>query len=190
MKKLCAALLYLGLIAGANTAMADLSAIEAMREGDMRKLVFVEEPQPVSDAPFNLADGAGEGRLSDYRGKWVLLNFWATWCAPCRKEMPMLAELQTEFGGDQFEVVTLATGRNSPQGIVKFFKDIGVTNLPRHQDPKQNVAKEMGIFGLPITVIIDPDGNEVARLRGDADWASDNAKAILAALISTADGES
>lgn len=102
----------------------------------------------------------------------------------------MLAELQSEFGGEQFAVVTLATGRNSPQGIVKFFKDIGVTNLPRHQDPKQNVAKEMGIFGLPITVIIDPDGNEVARLRGDADWASENAKAILAALISTADGES
>lgn len=189
MKKFCAALLYLGLILGANTAMADLSAIEAMREGDMRKLVFVDDPQPVSDAPFNLADGAGEGRLSDYRGKWVLLNFWATWCAPCRKEMPMLAELQTEFGGEQFEVVTLATGRNSPQGIVKFFKDIGVTNLPRHQDPKQNVAKEMGIFGLPITVIIDPDGNEVARMRGDADWASENAKAILAALIATTDGK-
>ena len=190
MKKLCAALLYLGLIAGANTAMADLSAIEAMREGDMRKLVFLEDPQPVSDAPFNLADGAGEGRLLDYRGKWVLLNFWATWCAPCRKEMPMLAELQDEFGGESFEVVTLATGRNSPQGIVKFFDDIGVTNLPRHQDPKQNVAKEMGVFGLPITVIIDPEGNEIARMRGDADWASDNAKAILAALISTADGES
>jgi len=189
MKKLCAALLYLGLIAGANTAIADLSAIEAMREGDMRKLVFVEDPQPVSDATFNLADGAGEGRLSDYRGKWVLLNFWATWCAPCRKEMPMLAELQTEFGGDQFEVVTLATGRNSPQGIVKFFKDIEVTNLPRHQDPKQNVAKEMGVFGLPITVIIDPEGNEIARLRGDADWSSDNAKAILAALMAIETGE-
>lgn len=184
MKKLCAALLYLGLGLGANTAMADLSAIEAMREGDMRKLVFVEDPQPVSDAPFNLEDGGGEGRLSDYRGKWVLLNFWATWCAPCRKEMPMLAELQTEFGGETFEVVTLATGRNSPQGIVRFFEETGITNLPRHQDPKQNVAKEMGVFGLPITVIIDPEGREVARLRGDADWASDNAKAIIAALIS------
>ena len=95
----------------------------------------------------------------------------------------MLSELQTEFGGEKFEVVTLATGRNSPQGIVKFFKETGIDNLPRHQDPKQNVARDMGIFGLPITLIIDPDGNEVARLRGDADWSSDNAKAIIAALI-------
>lgn len=95
----------------------------------------------------------------------------------------MLAELQDEFGGETFEVVTLATGRNSPQGIVKFFAETGITNLPRHQDPKQNVAREMGVFGLPITVIIDPDGNEIARLRGDADWASDNAKAIIAAIL-------
>jgi len=188
MKKLFAALLYTSLFLGANTALADLSAIAEMREGDMRKLVFHDEPMPVSDAHFILADDAGEGQLSDYRGKWVLLNFWATWCAPCRKEMPMLAELQDEFGGETFEVVTLATGRNSPQGIVKFFTETGITNLPRHQDPRQNVAKEMGIFGLPITVIIDPQGNEVARLRGDADWASDNAKAIIAALVNSGQG--
>ena len=183
MKKLFAALLYTSLLLGANTAVADFTEIEAMREGDMKKLIFHAEPQPISEATFILADEAGEGQLSDYSGKWVLLNFWATWCAPCRKEMPMLAELQTEFGGENFEVVTLATGRNSPQGIVKFFQETGIDNLPRHQDPKQNVAKDMGIFGLPITVIIDPDGNEIARLRGDADWASDNAKAILTALI-------
>ena len=187
MKKLFAALLYLGLGLGANTATADYAAISDMREGDMKKLVFAATPVPVSDAPFNLEEG-GEGRLSDYSGKWVLLNFWATWCAPCRKEMPMLAELQEEFGGDTFEVVTLATGRNSPQGIVRFFEETGITNLPRHQDPRQNVGKDMGIFGLPITVIIDPDGNEIARLRGDADWSSDNAKAILAALIAPVDG--
>ena len=94
----------------------------------------------------------------------------------------MLAELQDEFGGDTFEVVTIATGRNNPAGIVKFFKEIGVDNLPRHQDPKQALAREMAIFGLPITVLIDPEGNEIARLRGDADWASDSAKAIISAL--------
>ena len=183
MKKLVAALLYTALVFGANTAAADLSAAEALREGDMKKLVFHSAPQAISDQPFEREGGAGEGRLSDYQGKWVLLNFWATWCAPCRKEMPMLAELQAEFGGDRFEVVTLATGRNTPQGIVKFFSETGITNLPQHKDPKQKVAKEMAVFGLPITVIIDPDGNEVARLRGDADWASESAKAILKALI-------
>lgn len=188
MKKLFAALLYLGLALGANIALADYATIGAMREGDMKKLVFHAEPKPISSAAFDLADGAGEGHLADYQGKWILLNFWATWCAPCRKEMPMLAELQAEFGGETFEVVTLATGRNSPQGIVKFFEQTGIDNLPRHQDPKQKVAKEMAVFGLPITVIIDPDGKEIARLRGDADWASDNAKAILAALIAGGTG--
>lgn len=186
MKKICAALLYLALAVGANAG--DFSAIEAMRDGDMKKLVFHSDPQPASQATFKLEDDGGEGSLNDYSGKWVLLNFWATWCAPCRKEMPMLAELQTEFGGDTFAVVTLATGRNSPQGIVKFFKETEITNLPRHQDPKQNIAKDMGVFGLPITVIIDPNGYEVARLRGDADWSSENAKQIIAALIELASG--
>lgn len=94
----------------------------------------------------------------------------------------MLAELQDEFGGDTFEVLTLATGRNSPEGISKFFADMNIDNLPRHQDPKQAVAGQMGILGLPITVILDPKGREVARLRGDAEWNSDSAKAIIAEL--------
>lgn len=95
----------------------------------------------------------------------------------------MLSELQSEFGGDDFEVLTLATGRNSPGGIQKFFDDTGITNLPRHQDPKGALAKEMAVFGLPMTMILDRDGNEIGRLRGDAEWNSDSAKAILQALI-------
>lgn len=98
----------------------------------------------------------------------------------------MLSALQTEFGGDDFEVLTLAAGRNSPEGIKKFFDEINVDNLPRHQDPKQAVASQMGIFGLPITVIIDPEGQEVARLRGDAEWDSDSARAIIAELTGQA----
>jgi thiol-disulfide isomerase/thioredoxin len=188
MKKLVATALYLALALGAIPGHADTSAAEAMRSGDMKKLLFHATPKAVPDAAFDLADGAGTDTLKSYEGKHILLNFWATWCAPCRKEMPMLAALQTEFGGDSFEVVTIATGRNSPAGIVKFFKDIGIDNLPRHQDPKQQLAAQMGIFGLPITVIIDPQGREIARLRGDADWASDSARAIIKTLIS--DGES
>jgi hypothetical protein len=97
--------------------------------------------------------------------------------------MPQLSELQAELGGDDFEVLTIATGRNSPTGISKFFEEIGVTNLPRHQDPKQGLASQMAIFGLPITVLMDPEGREIARLRGDADWSSDSAKGIIKALI-------
>lgn len=186
MKKLLLALVYTAALSGANVSgafAADADALRDLREGDMKKLAIHVKPKPVSDASFQLADGAGEATLADYQGKYVLLNFWATWCAPCRKEMPMLADLQTEFGGEDFEVLTLATGRNSPAGISKFFDSIGVDNLPRHQDPKQAVASEMAIFGLPITILIDPDGNEIARLRGDAEWNSDSAKAIIAELL-------
>ena len=187
MKILVSAFVYtalsLGAIMGAGGAAADLSAAAELRDGDMKKLVIHSAPKPTPSVAFMLADNAGEATLEAYRGKYVLLNFWATWCAPCRKEMPQLSELQETFGGDSFEVLTIATGRNSPTGIQKFFDEINVTNLPRHQDPKQALASQMAIFGLPITVLIDPDGFEVARLRGDADWASDTAKSIIAAVL-------
>ncbi|WP_293572869.1 TlpA disulfide reductase family protein [Phaeobacter sp.] len=177
--------LYMALAVGANAAFAaDPATLSALREGDMRKLIIHPEVKPTSDKTFQLADGAGTATLADYQGKYVLLNFWATWCAPCRKEMPMLSELQDEFGGEDFEVLTLATGRNSPAGIQKFFDETGISNLPRHQDPRGAVAKEMAVFGLPMTMLLDRDGNEVARLRGDADWVSDSAKAIIKTLIS------
>ncbi|GHG88843.1 TlpA family protein disulfide reductase [Pseudodonghicola xiamenensis] len=176
--------LYMALLLGANAAFAaDLSELGALREGDMKKLALHAEPKPVSELPFQLADGAGTATLADFRGKYLLLNFWATWCAPCRKEMPMLAALQEEFGGDRFQVVTIATGRNSPAGIRKFFDEIGVTDLPRYQDPKQALARDMAVLGLPVTVIVDPEGREIGRLMGDADWSSDSAKAIISALL-------
>jgi thiol-disulfide isomerase/thioredoxin len=177
------AVLYTALVVTANAAVADTAALEALREGSMKKLIF-SEPAPVPDIAFTHADG-GEYRLSDFKGKHVLVNFWATWCAPCRKEMPMLSELQTEFGGESFEVVTIATGRNEIAGIRAFFadEDVQVDNLPLYLDPKQELAREMAVLGLPITVILDPEGREIARMRGDAEWNSESAKAIIGALI-------
>ncbi|MEM1373574.1 MAG: TlpA disulfide reductase family protein [Pseudomonadota bacterium] len=183
MRLITAVVLYLAAAISANAT--DTAALEAMREGDMRKLVFHKAPQDVSQSAFFLPDET-EHFLADYAGKYVLVNFWATWCAPCRHEMPMLAELQSEFGGDHFDVVTIATGRNKVEGMRKFFDEIGVENLPMYRDPKQSVARDMAVLGLPITVILDRDGREIARMRGDADWASDNAKAIIAALIQPA----
>ena len=187
MKHLIAAALYTALALGATPALADVDAAVAARAGDMKKLVFHSEPKPAGQTEFQLADGAGSMRLSAYEGKVVVLNFWATWCAPCRKEMPHLSALQSEFGGRDFEVVTIATGRNSPKGIEKLFEEIGVENLPRHQDPRQKLAAEMAVFGLPITVILDEDGMEIARLRGDADWASESAFAVIDALLPASD---
>lgn len=183
MKNLALAMMYTALLAGANPATADTAELSGLRAGDMKKLTIHSSPVATSDAAFNLEDDGGKGTLADYRGKYVLLNFWATWCAPCRKEMPQINALQKEFGGDDFEVLTIASGRNSPEGIKRFFKEAGIDSLPRHQDPKQALASQMGIFGLPITVIIDPEGREIARLRGDAEWDSDSAKSIIKALI-------
>jgi len=163
-------------------AAVDYTALMDLRAGDMKKLNFHAQPKPVSTRAFESESGTAM-TLADYKGKYILLNFWATWCAPCRKEMPMLSELQAALGGDDFAVVTIATGRNPPPAMKKFFADIGVDNLPLHRDAKSLLGKEMGVFGLPTTLILDPEGYEIARLQGDAKWNSASAKAIISALI-------
>lgn len=175
-----AAAIYTALV-GSAIAL-DVSALTEMREGDMRKLRFHTEAKEVPDVPITLADGS-QGNLDIYKGKIVVLNFWATWCAPCRKEMPELSALQADLGGEDFDVVTLATGRNEPNDIARFLMETEITNLPMHRDPKQKLARALGVFGLPVTLILDRDGNEIARMQGEANWHSDNAVDIIKAII-------
>jgi thiol-disulfide isomerase/thioredoxin len=180
MRLMRSVLLYLAAGLGANAAMAqDLSTYLT---GSMRGLVIHDAPVATSRLPYVRADET-QGALADYAGQYVVLNFWATWCAPCREEMPSLQNLQSALGGEEFTVVTLATGRNPPQAIRRFFEEIGVTTLPQYRDINQQIAREMGVFGLPITVILNPEGREIARLRGDAHWDSPEALALIAALI-------
>ncbi len=181
MRAVRSAILYAALILSANAGHADVATLEAMRDGDMRKLVF-SAPKAIPDAVL-LDEADAEHTLAEYRGKVVVLNFWATWCAPCREEMPSLGRLQADLGGDGFAVVPVATGRNPVEAIAKFFSEAGVDNLPVRRDPRQQFAREMAVLGLPVTVILNADGQEVARLIGDAEWDSASAKAILAALI-------
>lgn len=179
------ALLYAAFMTGANPVAGgtvDPAVLEAMRVGEMRKLAVHDAPQESSDLPF--ADVSGEElRLSDFSGKTVLLNFWATWCAPCRKEMPALDAIQEQLGGEDFAVIAVATGRNDIAKIEAFYAEQNIRNLPIYIDDGSALARDMGVLGLPITVILNEAGLEIARMRGDADWASDSAYNILKAII-------
>ncbi|WP_296422589.1 TlpA disulfide reductase family protein [Yoonia sp.] len=182
MRKLKSALLYTALALVANAGFADTATIADLRTGDMRKLNLHSTPIASSDIPFTGEDGR-EMTLADYRGQYVVVNFWATWCAPCRKEMPHLSALQTALGGDDLQVVTIATGRNPRPAMERFLAEINVDNLPLHTDARQSLARSLGVLGLPVTIILDREGHEIGRLQGDADWSSDSALAIMAALI-------
>lgn len=185
-RTLAAATLYvgvaLGAISGAHAGPIDVDAVKAMREGTMKKLRVHPEPQETSALAFVDREDA-EHTLAEYRGKTILLNFWATWCAPCRKEMPALSALQAELGGDDFEVVTVATGRNPLRAVEEFLAERNIDNLPLLFDPTQAFARDMGVLGLPVTVIVDAEGREIARMQGDAEWDSPSAKAIIGAVI-------
>lgn len=175
------AVVYTVGLLGANTAHAD-PALAALLEGDMRKLVLHADPRPASDVAFTDPQGA-EHRLADWRGRHLVVNFWATWCAPCRKEMPALDALQARYGGGRFAVLTIATGRNTLPGIDKFFTEAGVKNLPVLLDAKSALARDSGVFGLPVTLILDPEGREIGRMVGEADWAGASAVALVEALL-------
>jgi thiol-disulfide isomerase/thioredoxin len=187
-RALAATALSMLALAGANPAAAegaaaprDRAALAALATGDMRKLVLHDAPRPVSDVAFSDPAGASY-RLSDWQGRVVLVNFWATWCAPCRKEMPALDRLEAALGGERFAVVTIATGRNAVPSIERFFAEQGIARLPVLLDPRSALARDMAVLGLPVSVILDASGHEIARLTGDAEWDSPAALALFAAL--------
>lgn len=183
MKLFLYSLLYTVLIGGVNPLYAQTlnpDALRDMRTGDMRKLVIHDAPKPLRDETFQTIKGKPLS-LRDFFGKTLLVNFWATWCAPCRAEMPALDALN-RHSNDGFEVITIATGRNPPAKIDAFFKESKITSLPKYIDPTMTYARNFGVFGLPISVIVNKDGHEIARLQGEADWNSQDAKEILAAL--------
>jgi thiol-disulfide isomerase/thioredoxin len=154
-------------------------------------------PPPTAPGPIQIAPAAffaaaftdASGRrqaLGHYEGKLLVVNFWATWCAPCREEMPALAALETARGGADFAVLPIATGRNTPEGIARFMEEANVSALGTAFDPKGKLAAAMQVPGLPVTVILDRDGREIARMMGGADWSSPSALAIVDYLVAHA----
>ncbi len=179
MRKMLLVVLYTAFAVGANVGAANAGDLSGLLVGDMKKLALVE---PVALPDAVLLDGEGlETSLAQYQGKWMVLNFWATWCAPCRKEMPALQRLADAM--PDIAVVPVATGRNDVGQIVKFYGEAGMTSLPVLRDPKSGLAHQMGVLGLPVTLIVNPEGAEVARLIGDAAWDSGEAQAVLKALM-------
>jgi thiol-disulfide isomerase/thioredoxin len=151
-------------------------------KGAMAALLVHPERKDI--AAFTFANDRGETiDLSKWKGRVVLLNLWATWCAPCRKEMPEMAQLQRELGGPGFEVVALSLDRKGLEASAAFLKEIGADSLALYIEPEAKSLAALQALGLPATMLIDRQGKEAARLLGPAQWASAEAKSVIAALI-------
>ena len=130
-----------------------------------------ESPRPLPEIHFENSQGAAMS-LADFRGKVVLLNIWATWCAPCRREMPTLERLQGELGGPDFQVVALSIDRKGLPVVQGFYAELGIEILPIYVDETGEVQRALNVLGLPTTLLLDRDGNEIGRLLGPAEWDS------------------
>jgi thiol-disulfide isomerase/thioredoxin len=168
--------------AGSGPGAASDSPLAGLNKGAMA--AFLVRPAPLELADFTFeADGSAAKSLKDWRGKVVLLNLWATWCVPCREEMPALDKLQAALGGENFEVVAINIDRGGPDKARDFLKEIGVAKLALYTDPSGKLFSTIRAVGMPTTLLIDREGREIGRLVGPADWASPEAKLLIEAAI-------
>jgi thiol-disulfide isomerase/thioredoxin len=156
---------------------------EPLNRGAMTTFVFKKTPMDLpDDVTFNDKAGQAVG-LDQFAGKVVLLNLWATWCAPCRKEMPDLDRLQADLGGDRFEVVAVSLDRGSADKARAFLNEIGVKRLRFFHDPEAKLGFKLMAIGMPTTLLIDPEGREIGRLVGPAEWHSEDAKKLIRSVL-------
>ena len=150
--------------------------------GEMTAFVFKKAPEELGEVKF--ADRTGSVHtLTEWKGKVVLLNLWATWCGPCRKEMPSLDRLQKELGSSRFEVVALAVDRGGAAAVIKFLDNIKVASLTPYFDATTRAGSVLRAVGLPTTILIDGEGREIGRLSGPAEWDSPEAKRLVEAHL-------
>ena len=160
--------------------------IAPLAKGEVAAVAVRKTPEPLPDIAFKKPDGTPV-TLADFKGRTVLLNLWATWCAPCKKEMPALNQLQAELGGKDFEVVAVNIDTRNAERAPQFLDDIGVKHLTRYTDQSVKIfdmLKAKGkAFGMPTTILIDGNGCELANLAGPAEWAGDDAKTLMRAAV-------
>jgi thiol-disulfide isomerase/thioredoxin len=175
-----------------NKAVDLARKIAPLAHGEVAALTMATSPLRLPDLAFEDADGKPR-KLSDWRGKTVLVNLWATWCVPCRKEMPALDSLQTKLGGKDFEVVAINIDTRDAEKPKNFLKDANLTRLAYFSDQKAKVFQDLKnigkALGMPTSVLVDGQGCEIANIAGPAEWASDDAiKLIKAAMQPVAAG--
>ncbi len=168
--------------AGSAAEIITPSSIVGLNKGPMAAFVVRPKPLPVPDFTFETGDGATKS-LADFHGKVVLLNIWATWCVPCREEMPQLNALQSDLGGGDFQVVPVNIDRGGPDKARKFLNETSATDLTLYTDPSGKLFSTLKAVGMPTTLLIGRDGKELGRLVGPADWASPEAKRLIEAAV-------
>ena len=137
-----------------------------------------EVPKPMPAMALQKAD-ATPTDLAAHGGDWLVVNFWATWCAPCRKEMPQLDALAKRYQGRGVKVIALSVDRGGAEKPETFLNELGVAHLTRLYDPSYKSARAAALIGLPTTLLVSPDGQEIGRLAGEADWDSEDVHALL-----------
>jgi thiol-disulfide isomerase/thioredoxin len=172
-----------------NGAVDLARKIAPLAHGEVAALTMATTPLRLPDLAFEDADGKPK-KLSDWRGKTVLVNLWATWCVPCRKEMPALDSLQTKLGGKDFEVVAINIDTRDPDKPKSFLKDANLTRLGYFSDQKAKVFQDLKnigkALGMPTSVLVDGKGCEIANIAGPAEWASDDAVKLIKAAVEPA----
>ena len=167
-------------------AVALAKKVAPFARGQVAAVNVAKSPLRIPNLTFNDADGKPLS-LTDFRGRTILLNLWATWCVPCRREMPTLDALQGELGSPRFQVVAVNIDTRDPDKPKKFLKQIGVTKLTYYADPSAKAFQDLKAigraFGMPTTLLIDPHGCEIGTIAGPAEWASKDAVKLIEAAL-------
>jgi thiol-disulfide isomerase/thioredoxin len=172
--------------AACRPAVNTAAKLAPLVHGEVAALTVAQRPFLVPDVAFK--DSSGHDRkLADWRGRTILLNLWATWCVPCRKEMPALDALEADLGGPNFEVIAVSIDTRDPEKPLAFLKDVGIKHLAYYSDASAHVYEDLKTagkaFGMPTTLIVDRSGCEIGNMAGPAEWASaDGVKLVSAAV--------